>query len=106
GMALFNAFLNSKENGGAEYPVVAGPGTAERGGATVRQTIIGLDFQGPATVWGGKIRGSVYMDFFAGTTNSAMRVRTASIELDWKTRSIMTGLEKPIFAPREPSSLA
>jgi hypothetical protein len=106
GMALFNAFMDSKDNGGVDYPVVAtapGPG---RAGATVRQTIIGLDFQGPATVWGGKVQGSVYMDFFAGATNSAMRVRTASIELDWKSRSVMVGLEKPIFNPREPSSLA
>src|SRR5215813_5566017 len=46
------------------------------------------------------------MDFFAGSNNSAMRIRTASIELDWKTRSVMVGLEKPIFNPREPSSLA
>jgi hypothetical protein len=106
GMALFNAFMNSKQNGGSEYPVVAsapGPGSA---GATLRQTILGLDFRGPTTVWGGKVQGSFYMDFFAGTTNSAMRVRTGSIEIDWKSRSIMVGLEKPIFNPREPSSLA
>jgi hypothetical protein len=106
GMALFNAFMNSKQNGGSEYPVVAtatGPGTA---GATLRQTIVGLDFRGPTTVWGGKVQGSFYMDFFAGATNSAMRVRTGSIEVDWKSRSIMMGLEKPIFNPREPSSLA
>jgi hypothetical protein len=106
GMVLFNAFLDSEQNGGVDYPVVAtatGPG---RAGATIRQTIIGLDFQGPATVWGGKVRGSVYMDFFSAGTNSAMRVRTGSIELDWKSRSILVGLEKPIFNPREPSSLA
>ena len=46
------------------------------------------------------------MDFFAGATNSAMRIRTASIEIAWKDRSVMAGLEKPIFNPREPSSLA
>jgi hypothetical protein len=73
GMALFNAFLNSKQSGGNDYPVVAaapGPGNS---GATVRQTIIGLEFGGPRTIWGGKVSGSVYMDFFAGATNSAMR---------------------------------
>src|SRR5262249_981763 len=26
--------------------------------------------------------------------------------IDWKSRSFMVGLEKPIFAPREPNSLA
>ena len=55
---------------------------------------------------GGAVHGSLYMDFFGGATNQAMRLRTASIEIDWKTRSIMAGLEKPIFNPREPTSLA
>jgi hypothetical protein len=106
GMALFNAFVNSKQSGGADYPVVAAATGPGHDGATVRQTIIGLEFAGPRTIWGGKVNGSVYMDFFAGATNSAMRIRTASIELAWKTRSITAGLEKPIFNPREPSSLA
>ena len=35
-----------------------------------------------------------------------MRLRTGSIEMDWKSRHIMAGVEKPIFNPREPSSLA
>lgn len=106
GMALFNAFMNSKQSGGVDYPVVAaatGPGHA---GASIRQTIVGLDFMGPSTVWGGKVHGSVYMDFFTAGTNSTMRVRTASIDLDWKSQSVIVGLEKPIFNPREPSSLA
>ena len=104
GMALFNAFMNSKQNGGAEYPVVASAPGAGLSGATLRQTIIGLDFRGPGTVWGGNVHGSVYMDFSAGATNTAMRMRTGSIEIDWKNRSVMVGVEKPIFNPREPSS--
>ena len=106
GMALFNAFMNSKQNGGTEYPVVASAPGAGLAGATLRQTIIGLDFRGPGTFWGGNVHGSVYMDFSAGATNSAMRLRTGSIEIDWKDRNVMVGLEKPIFNPREPSSLA
>ena len=106
GMALFNAFVNSKQSGGADYPVVAAPTGPGHDGATVRQTILGLEFAGPRTIWGGKVNGSVYMDFFAGATNSAMRIRTASIDLSWKSRSVSAGLEKPIFNPREPSSLA
>ncbi|HTS28811.1 MAG TPA: hypothetical protein VMH81_23230 [Bryobacteraceae bacterium] len=106
GMALFNAFLNSRQNGGFEYPVVASsPGSAFTG-ATMRQTIIGLEYRGPETLWGGTVHGSVYMDFSAGATNTAMRLRTGSIELDWKSRSLVVGIEKPIFNPREPSSLA
>ncbi len=104
GMALFNAFLDSRESGGVEYPLVAtspGPGEA---GATFRQTIIGLDFRGPTTFWGGSVHGNVYMDLFG--TGTTLRMRTGQIEIDWLTRSIMVGVEKPIFNPREPSSLA
>jgi hypothetical protein len=106
GMAVFNAFINSKQNGGVQYPLVASAPGPRLSGATLRQTIVGLDFRGPGTVWGGDVHGSVYMDFAAGAANSAMRIRTASIEIDWKNRNVMVGLEKPIFNPREPSSLA
>src|SRR5690242_1294528 len=43
GMALFNAFADSKQNGGADYPVVAAPPSAGHAGATIRQSIIGLE---------------------------------------------------------------
>ncbi len=108
GMALFNTFMDSRQNGGVDYPTVAaapGPGLA---GATLRQTILGLEFNGPQTFLGGTVRGSVYMDFASGSSTLAqtMRLRTGSIELDWKSRHILAGVEKPIFNPREPSSLA
>jgi hypothetical protein len=106
GMALFNAFANSKQSGGVDYPVTAAPTGAGHDGATVRQTILGLEFDGPRAIWGGKVNGSVYMDFFTAGTNSTMRLRTASVEIAWQDRSAMAGLEKPIFNPREPSSLA
>ena len=107
GMALFNAFANSKQSGGADYPVVAAPTGPGHSGATVRQTIIGLEYGGPQAIWGGKVHGSVYMDFFGGTGGlSELRVRTGEIDVQWKTRSVLAGLEKPIFNPREPSSLA
>jgi hypothetical protein len=108
GMALFNTYLNSKQSGGAEYPTVATPGTPASGGATLRQTILGLEYQGPQTFLGGTVKGSLYMDFFAGGGgfNSLLHIRTGSIELDWATRSLRAGVEKPIFNPREPTSLA
>jgi hypothetical protein len=106
GMVLFNAFVNSRQNGGSDYPVVAGPTGQGHSGATLRQSIVGLEFLDSNAVLGGKVRGSIYMDFFAGANNNAFRMRTASIQVDWKSRSIAAGLEKPIFNPREPSSLA
>jgi hypothetical protein len=104
GMALFNAFLDSRQNGGNDYPTAAAPPGQERAGATLRQTIIGLEFQGPQTFLGGTVRGSLYMDFY--NSPQWFRLRTGSIELDWKTRSILVGIEKPIFNPRDPTSLA
>jgi hypothetical protein len=108
GMALFNGFLNSHQSG-SQYPVVATPGEAASGGAGFRQTVLGLQFHGPRTVGGGRVQGSVYMDFFGGTgqlLNQGMRLRTANVELQWGSRTLGFGLEKPLFAPREPNSLA
>jgi hypothetical protein len=106
GMALFNAYLNSRQSGGFEYPAVASAPGPRASGATFRQTVLGLEFRGPTTFAGGNVHGSVYMDFFAGGNNPTLRIRTASLEIDWKSRSVMVGIEKPIFNPREPASLA
>jgi len=108
GMALFNSFLDSRQNGGRDYPTVASAPGPGRAGATLHQTIVGLDYRGPVTLWGGAVHGSVYMDFFTGSTafDQYIRLRTGSLQIDWKTRSIVAGIEKPIFNPREPSSLA
>lgn len=108
GMALFNAFANADQSGGVDYPVVAAPAGSAHDGATLRQSIIGLEFRGPRTFWNGHVHGSVYMDFFSGAAplSQTVRLRTGSIEVDWASRNIMVGVEKPIFNPREPSSLA
>jgi hypothetical protein len=116
GVALFNAFMNSRQSGGAEYPLTAAfttplqPGS-RTSGATIRQTIIGLEYRGPTTFWGGSVSGSVFMDFFPPVgapvnIGQTMRLRSGHMEIDWKRNSILVGLEKPIFNPREPSSLA
>jgi len=110
GMALFNASVNGRYNGNAENPLVASvtPGD-ETGGGTLRQSTLGLLFNGPQTFLGGQISGSVYMDFFGGSTSSLnhlVRLRTATINVDWKNTSILVGQDKPIISPRDPDSLA
>lgn len=110
GMALVNTYVNSKQNGGVDDPTVAylGRGNAT-GGASWHQTVIGLDYNGPQTLWGGTIHGSLFMDFFGGTTlpnNQLMRLRTAEFAVNWATRSFAIGQDKPIFSPRSPDSLA
>lgn len=110
GMALFNAFLNSRPNGNLVVPVLApASGGALTGGATLRQTILGLDFRGPEVWGGGKIHGFINMDFFGGSGepyDSLFRIRTAGIEINWENTSVMFGQDKPLIAPREPNSLA
>ncbi|HEX3744986.1 MAG TPA: hypothetical protein VHW09_13680 [Bryobacteraceae bacterium] len=109
GMALVNAFVNSKQNGGSDYPTAASFNSgADRGGATVRQTTIGLEYHGPQTFLGGTVHGAIFMDFYQGAAplQEWIRLRTATVELDWKTRSVKFGVDKPIFSPRDPDSLA
>src|SRR2546427_227853 len=102
GMALFNAFRNSGHSGTADNPTTAsiayGP---ENTSATLRQSVIGLEFNGPDAVWGGKFRGSFLLDLFSGSgeaLNQQVRLRTASVEGQWETRGFMVGQEKPIFS--------
>ncbi len=110
GMLLFNAFENGRSSGGSEYPVAAAlvPSMATDG-ATVRQTILGLKFNGPDLPGGGKASGSIYMDFFGGTSapgNNFFRIRTAMLDLVWKNTTLSLGQDKPIISPRDPSSFA
>jgi hypothetical protein len=110
GMALFNASVNGRFNGNMENPLVASSTPGEMtGDGTLRQTTLGLLFNGPQTFLNAKISGSVYMDFFGGTTSSLdhlVRLRTAAIDIDWKNTSVMFGQDKPIISPRDPDSLA
>jgi hypothetical protein len=110
GMALFNASVNGRYNGNAENPLVASSTPGEMtGDGTLRQSTLGLLFNGPQTLWDGKISGSVYVDFFSGSTaplDHQVRLRTAAINVDWKNTSIMFGQDKPIISPRDPDSLA
>ena len=109
GMLLFNAFLNGKGSGGADNPTVLPPsGPQASGGATFRQSVIGLKVDGPGLVGGGKVTGAVYMDFFGGGTglNQTMRLRVATLDATWKNTTLGLAFDKPIIAPREPDSLA
>jgi hypothetical protein len=109
GMLLFNSFLNGKYGGGAQYPVTASQTAASASGATLRQTVLGLKFNGPDLPWGGKASGSLYMDFFAGSLspgNNLLHIRVATLDLTWRNTTITLGQDKPVISPREPMSLA
>ena len=111
GMALFNLFRNSRHSGGRDNPRTASPVAGRiHAGGTLRQSVVGLEFDGPEAVLGGRFRGSFLLDLFSGEPDDPLRhqvrLRTASIEGQWRTRGFMVGQEKPILAPREPNSLA
>ncbi len=110
GTVLFNAFLNGRLNGDQMNTVLASrtPTLAFDGGS-LRQTVLGLKFQGPDIAGGGKMSGSLFLDLFAGTgtsLNQLMRLRVATLDLNWKNTTLSFGQDKPIMAPREPDSLA
>jgi hypothetical protein len=110
GMVLFNAFLNGRASGAAQDPLVAAPSdTISAGGASLSQSIIGLRFEGPRILGGGQVRGSLDMDLWGGTASSLnhlVRMRTATLEIDWKNSTLTVGQDKPLIAPRDPDSLA
>jgi hypothetical protein len=110
GMMLFNAFMNGRNAGTAQYPTTASLNTAPApDGATLRQTVLGLKFNGPSLPGGGKASGTLYMDFFSGTTapnNNLVRLRIATLDLAWKNTTLSVGQDQPIISPREPVSLA
>ena len=109
GMLLFNAFANSAGAPGedaSEYGVLTGP---SRDGATLRQTLLGLEFQGPSLPGNGRMNGYLMMDFWGGPSTpglSWLRLRRAGLSFDWKRRSVFVGEDKPLISPYQPDSLA
>lgn len=119
GMALVNLFYNtSHANPNRNYGAAArvNPSPNNNAGASLRQSVIGLELQSPGAVLGGQFRGSVLLDFDSSPVlpdrplqvdlNTVPRLRTAWVEGRWGSRAILVGQDKMIFSPREPNSLA
>jgi hypothetical protein len=116
GIALLNVFGTRGSVDNLDLPTLARPrgplDSSGSFGATVRQTQLGLEVFGPA-VGGAKTSGDVQFDFFGGFPNTLdgvtaglVRLRTATIRLDWVHTSIVAGQDAPFFSPLSPSSLA
>jgi hypothetical protein len=110
GMALFNAFLNGRASGGQQDPLTASlSDNRSGGGASMSQSIIGLTFHGPQVWGGGQVNGALYMDLWGGSSSSLnhlVRMRVATVQIDWKNQTVVVGQDKPLISPREPNSLA
>jgi hypothetical protein len=116
GIALFNAFDNRGNVDSADFPHLVTPATAGQPskslGATLRQSLFGLEAFGPE-LGGAKSSAEVQFDFaggFSGVPNGTnfgiVRLRTATLHLDWANTSLVAGQDNLFFAPLSPTSLA
>ncbi len=111
GMLLFNAFHNGRASGGADTPTTAARVLGRQtGGLTLRQSVLGLEYTGSNTFLGARARGSVFVDFFEGNTESGnfypVRFRTGGFHLDWASRTLSFVQDKPLFSQRDPDSFS
>ena len=107
GMFLFDSFLFTGPPD-PEYGYLSGytAGTPSAG-ATLAQSIIGLDFRGPQLPGGGKMHGSLSMDFYSQSGGYGLfRLRRGVLSFDWARRTLTVGQDKPLISPLEPTSFA
>jgi hypothetical protein len=116
GMLLTNFFSNSSSVNNQDFPSMAtpspSPGYGGDVGATVRQSELGLDVTGPS-LWGAQTSANIQFDFaggFADAPNGVsygiVRLRTASMRLDWGDTSLLAGQDTLFVSPLSPSSIA
>lgn len=118
GMLLLNGFVNSGAVDMASTPTVALPGSGSIG-ASVRQTILGLDARGPR-LFGASSFADLRVDFASvpspytstssypsiyNSNTTLLRLRTAHAGLQWDRTQAFFSLDRPIFSPEEPTSL-
>ena len=101
-------FVSFAESQQANEPF-ASPGTF---GGTLRQSQITLQAFGP-DIAGARTSADVNFDFAGGFPNTPngswmglIRMRTATLRLDWANTSIVAGQDRLFFVPLTPSSLA
>jgi uncharacterized coiled-coil protein SlyX len=116
GLILFNGYLDKGLADNTDVPGFALAKTSTSGngnlGATLRQTILGIEGIGPR-IGGAHTSADVNLDFFStvsynsyGTSAGIVRMRTADINFDWARDSIDVGIVSPLISPLEPTSYA
>ena len=117
GLLLLNGFVNTRGVDIPAAPTVASAGSGSTG-ASVRQTVLGIDARGPH-LWGARSYADLRVDFFGNavapalgapvgsysTNNSLLRFRTAHAGLQWEYTEAAFSLDRPLISPDSPSSL-
>jgi len=109
GLILLNAFINTSQVDNASAPTIAVAGAGSTG-ASLRQTVLGIDARGP-TLAGASSHADVRVDFFGSSLDSSyqagglLRLRTAHATLDWNNTELFAEMDRPILSPNQPSSL-
>ncbi len=116
GIVLFNIFSNHGNVDNQDFPTWAIPPNASASGqtlgASLRQSEIGLEVFGPQLA-GAKTTGNVQVDFSGGFANipdgvnfGLVRLRTATMRMDWTNTSIIAGQDNAFVSPLSPTSFA
>ena len=116
GMVLMNTYSSSGAVDVTDLPNLAfrraAGDTSGDFGATLRQTVLGLQVTGP-TIAGGQSSADIEMDFYGGIPRThygvdmgIARIRTARARLDWAKWSLIAGQDAPFFSPLSPTSYA
>ncbi len=111
GTILLNGFFNTGHVDQTSAPTTVlanGNGSA---GLSVRQTVLGLDSEGPH-LFGAASHADLRVDFFGNGVSSdynnlggLLRLRTAHASLGWPRTQVFFSLDRPIINPEMPESL-
>ncbi len=116
GLVLFNSFVNQGTVDQIDLPNSALlPSTTSSNtstGASLRQTILGLEGTGPV-LGGAQTSARISLDFFGGVTGAAtsgpagtVRLRTAAITAAWAHDTLEANYDTPLISPLSPDSFA
>ena len=116
GIVLMNLFSNRGVTDNHDVPnwaTGAAPGDPQGNfGATLRQSELGLEAFGPE-VAGARTSADLQLDFsggfpqtYNGVNFGVVRLRIASMRLDWKDTSIVAGQDNLFISPLSPTSFA
>lgn len=116
GLVLLNLFGNRGNTNNPDFPEYVPPASPLNSGsafgATLRQSEFGLEVFGPRLA-GARTSGSLQVDFsggFPSTLNGVsyglLRLRTASMRMDWQNTSVVVGQDNLFLSPQSPTSFA